>query len=263
MTNFRDVEQLSAYLDGQLKDSEATKLESLLKTNPELISLLDELRQSRAILRQLPQRRAPRNFTLTPEMVGQRPPLPRTYPLFRFATAMATFLLLFSFAANYVAPRLSMIAGSPQAYGIGGGGGGGDAAEPEMAMEAAPTEEPLLEAPAAQPAEGLATEEPAEEPPEVESLVIPTATSSGEPDARVEPTPELAAKSEEQDQVLAGTEVADEPELPAPEEKDIPPSPGRFIPASWQIVLGVLIFANIAILFAMRKMAAAKWQNPK
>jgi len=144
MTNFRDVEQLSAYLDGQLKDSEAAKLESLLKTNPELASLLEELRQSKAILRQLPQRRAPRNFTLTPKMVGQKPPLPGTYPLFRFATGLATILLIFSFAANYALPSLSRMASAPAAYGIGGGGGGGgDAEEPEMAMEAAPAEEPV------------------------------------------------------------------------------------------------------------------------
>jgi len=261
MTNFRELEQLSAYLDGQLKDSEAAKLESLLKTNPELASLLEELRQSKAILRQLPQRRAPRNFTLTPKMVGQRPPLPRTYPLFRFATGLATFLLLFSFATNYVVPSMSRMASAPAVYGIGGGkGGGGDAAEPEMAMEAAPAEapveEPMAEAPAAAPAEGQATEEPAALPPAADAL-SPTETSLEGSEARGEPTPGLAAKTGEQDQVSAGTEATGESELPELGKE------GNIIPASWQIALGVLIFANIVILFAMRKNAAVKWKNPK
>lgn len=262
MTNFRDIEKLSAYLDGQLKESEAARVETLLKTNPELASLLEELRQSQAILRRLPQRRAPRNFTLTPKMVGQKPPLPRAYPIFRFATAMATFLLVFSFAANFLSPSLSMIASNPMAYGIGGGkGGGGDSAEPEMALEVAPAAEPLeeqmAEAPAAAPVEGLATEEPAQEPPADEAAAIPTETSPEEPGARVEPTPEMAAKTGEPDQ------VPDEPGPPVPGEDDSIPTPVRVIPTSWLIALGVVIFANLIILLAMRTFAAAKWKNPK
>ena len=65
--SFRDVQQLSAYLDGQLKPSEAARLESRLQSEPGLASIFEELRQTRSLLRQLPQRRAPRNFTLTPK----------------------------------------------------------------------------------------------------------------------------------------------------------------------------------------------------
>jgi len=257
MTNFRDVEKLSAYLDGQLKDSEAVKVETLLKTNPELASLLEELRHSRAILRQLPQRRAPRNFTLTPKMVRQKPPMPRAYPFFRFATAMAAFLLIFSFAANLAAPTLRMMATSPVAYGIGGGGGGGDAQEPEMAMESAPAEEPAMEAPA--PA---ATEAPAEIPP-AEGITAPTETVHDNTEARVEPTPEAALKNGAQDQLPDETGPVTGQETPIPGAEPIPGSQGMVIPVSWQIALGVLVFANIAILFVMRKFAAAKWQTPK
>ncbi len=35
---FRDVEQLSAYLDGQLPPAEAARLETRLKTDPQLHS---------------------------------------------------------------------------------------------------------------------------------------------------------------------------------------------------------------------------------
>ncbi len=139
--SFRDVQKLSAYLDGQLKPSKVARLESRLKTDSELASILKELRQTRSLLRQLPQRRAPRNFTLTPKMVGQKPPLPRTYPAFRFATVLATLLLFFTFATNFIGPRLVQTA-APYPYGRGGGGGG----EPETMMESA-TEGPAQELP--------------------------------------------------------------------------------------------------------------------
>ena len=148
--SFHDVEKLSAYLDGQLKPSETARLESRLQSNPELASILNDLRQARGILRQLPQRRAPRNFTLTPKMVGQKPPMPRTYPVFRFATALATLLLFFTFATNFMAPRLVRTAVPYGIGGYGGGGGGGDA-ESELPMEAAPESPPSLESGAPAP----------------------------------------------------------------------------------------------------------------
>ena len=56
--NQRDVELLSAYLDGQLKPSDSARLESRLKSEPELVSVMDDLRAARNLLRRLPQRRA-------------------------------------------------------------------------------------------------------------------------------------------------------------------------------------------------------------
>lgn len=91
--NKRDLELLSSYLDGELKPSDSTKLEARLTSDPELASVLNDLRAARTLLRKLPARKAPRNFTLTRKMVGQNPPLPRAYPIFRFATAAATLLV--------------------------------------------------------------------------------------------------------------------------------------------------------------------------
>ena len=68
--NSRDLELLSSYLDGQLKPSESARLERRLASEPDLRSVLDDLRAARGLLRQLPVRKAPRNFTLTPKMVG-------------------------------------------------------------------------------------------------------------------------------------------------------------------------------------------------
>lgn len=139
---FHDVEQLSAYLDGKLSQADSARLESRLQTDPELRAVMDDLSQSRALLRKLPERRAPRSFTLTPKMAGVKPPLPRAYPTLRFATALATLLLVFSFAANALAPSLT--SSSPMAaYGLGGGGG------PETNSDLAPaaTEAPALAEP--------------------------------------------------------------------------------------------------------------------
>jgi len=100
MTSFRDVEILSAYLDGQLSPSDSARLESRLSSDASLRVIMDDLRAARGLLRQLPQRRAPRNFRLTPKMAGIRPPEPRAYPTLRFATVLATLLFLATFAIN-------------------------------------------------------------------------------------------------------------------------------------------------------------------
>lgn len=138
--NHQDVEQLSAYLDGLLSPSDSAQLQARLASEPVLASTLNGMRESRALLRRLPHRRAPRNFLLTPKMVGRKPPLPRSYPVFRFATALATLLFGLSFVGNQFA-RLG--AAPMPAYGMGGGGGGA----PDVPV----TEAPMLEAAPAEP----------------------------------------------------------------------------------------------------------------
>ena len=153
--NQRDVEQLSSYLDGGLSPSDSARLKTRLASDLELASALDALRAARSLLRRMPHRRAPRNFLLTPKMVGKKPPLPRSYPVFRFATALATLLFGLSFLTNQV---VSFGASAPApAYGIGGGA---DAA----------TEAPMLEmAPAA-------TEPPAE--PTLQAALLPSTVAT-------------------------------------------------------------------------------------
>jgi hypothetical protein len=47
---FRDVEKLSAYLDGQLSRADAARLESRLASDPGLRAVMDDLRRTRAVL---------------------------------------------------------------------------------------------------------------------------------------------------------------------------------------------------------------------
>ena len=95
----RDWEYLSTYLDRQLKPKEIASLEARLSADPDFSAALGEMQRTRDALRSLPVMRAPRNFTLTPQMVGQRSkvrsrPAGRLAPVFGFASALATFILV-------------------------------------------------------------------------------------------------------------------------------------------------------------------------
>jgi anti-sigma factor RsiW len=214
---FRDVEQLSAYLDGQLPQAEAARLEQKLKADPQLADLHRQLSQARMVLRQLPARRAPRNFTLTPQMAGVKAPTPRTFSIFGFASAFASLLLVLTFAANaFGALAGGSMAAAPVAYGIGGGpvetapesrpqsGGGDDMAATEMPAAAAPI------APAATQAPAAAAELAPETTPTPEAMRIGAAP--------VEPTAETFAKQA--------------PALPPPQPVTAP-EPGPPLVAGW------------------------------
>lgn len=69
--NAQDYELLSAYLDGELSNIERLALEGRLASEPELQQELASLRGMVALVEQLPRLKAPRNFSLTPAMVGQ------------------------------------------------------------------------------------------------------------------------------------------------------------------------------------------------
>ena len=255
--NRRDSELLSAYLDGELKASDSKQLEARLKSDPELASVLNNLRTTRTLLHKLPSRKAPRNFTLTRKMVGQSPPLPRTYPIFRLATVVATLLFFFSFGINSFG---SQLASQPLAYGIGGSGGGGGADEsfaqdaPAMEMESAPA----AEAPMA-PAEEPAMEEPAAPAPAAEpealadtgettldSASLPTEVSPTDDSARVVETP--SSKAGEAENVLEGEQVQVQREAP------------RIISSSWQTGLIVIALAGMLLMSLMRYIAVRRWK---
>ena len=124
---FGDMENLSAYLDGQLSQSERTRLEMRLQAEPDLAAALEELRQTRALLKHIPPRRAPRNFTLTPGMAGIQPPIPRLVPVFSWASAVAMLLFIFTLGTSLVG-QLSINTAAPMLAAAPSGFGGGPAA---------------------------------------------------------------------------------------------------------------------------------------
>jgi len=129
---FRDMENLSAYLDGQLSPVEKTRLEQRVQSDPALASALVELRQTHRLLALAPHRRAPRNFTLTPKMAGIRPPVPRLVPALSWASAVAMLLFIFTIGANLVG-QFSFAASSPMMANAPSGLGGGPAAAATLA----------------------------------------------------------------------------------------------------------------------------------
>ncbi len=171
----RDLERLSAYLDGDLSPREVGALEARLRDDQGLRQSLAELRAVVGAVRRLPSLRPPRNFTLRPE-AARRPSA--SYPVLRFATLVASALFVLTtvvraaplrgFSLGAMAPAapaaemaaedsLSMqapaepTAGKAMGTPVTGAELGAVSATSEPAMEsrtAAPTEAALAEAPA-------------------------------------------------------------------------------------------------------------------
>lgn len=154
----RDLELLSAYLDGHLSQTDGARLESRIKNDPELRSAYDGLRQTRALLRKLPARRAPRNFRLTPQMVGIKPTLSRSFPIFRLASVLASILLFLGYAVNLFSPN--RLLASPALFSYGAS----NAPAPTAAPEEAFSQKVMAEATEAPPS------------PQQDAYAVPTAT---------------------------------------------------------------------------------------
>jgi hypothetical protein len=90
----RDLERLSAYLDGALNARQTARMDARLDREPVLRKALTELRQTAHLLRSMPQVAAPRHFTLTPEMVAGRKPH-AAYPVLKLASALVAAAFVF------------------------------------------------------------------------------------------------------------------------------------------------------------------------
>lgn len=242
MKNFRNIETLSAYLDGELDSKESARLETRLKSDPELEPALRDLRFARGILRKLPSRRAPRNFTLTRQMVGLKPPLPRSYPLVRFATVFAALLFLCSFTANTLTPMFTFGFGAAAPAPVGGMGGGAE--EPIMEMAPAVTKETF-----AQDSAPATEAPPAEMLPAAAPTPMPEALST-EATRIVEPTPSLKE---------GGTQpTAESPAAGTAHQPEVPAEPRVFI--NWAALFLIVSMAGGIILWVMRLTAKRKWR---
>jgi hypothetical protein len=100
----REWEDLSAYLDGQLSPKESARLEEKLQARADLRRALEELSRTRMLLRSQPPVRAPRNFLLSPKMVGERrapAPANRLFPVMRLASALAMALFVLALVGDF------------------------------------------------------------------------------------------------------------------------------------------------------------------
>jgi hypothetical protein len=225
---------LSSYLDNQLPERDRSRLETRLKSEPELRQALEDLRRTRVILRNQPRLRAPRNFTLTPATAGVRSRrlgsfaglFASPFATLRLASALAAiFLVLLTvgdLTVRRYAPAPRAISMSEQLerpiMGMGGGGGGGGGAPMPMI---APTEEAAVEALPAAPA--LASEIP-----DQKALVV---TPLGSSDAAV------AGSSKEPPRVMEGQPLAGaDAQLPAPQANTSAPTTPQEMPPSSTLI---------------------------
>jgi hypothetical protein len=99
----KEWETLSAYLDGQLSTNDRVRLERLLTERPEMYVALIDLRRTRDFLRRQPSLRAPRNFTLSPQLAGIRIKERRSsfaFPVLSAVSALASILLVLVFVGD-------------------------------------------------------------------------------------------------------------------------------------------------------------------
>jgi hypothetical protein len=99
----KEWEALSAYLDGQLSTNDRIRLEELLTERPEMRVALKDLRRTRDFLRSQPSLRAPRNFTLSPQLAGIRTKERGSsfaFPVLSAVSALASILLVLVFVGD-------------------------------------------------------------------------------------------------------------------------------------------------------------------
>lgn len=90
----KDWTQLSAYLDGELSQRDAKKLQTRIEGNPDFQAALENLQTVKAVLSKAPRLPVPRNFTLRRSLVES--PQKRTAPVrgYRLAAAVLSFLFI-------------------------------------------------------------------------------------------------------------------------------------------------------------------------
>jgi hypothetical protein len=210
----KDYLLLSAYLDGELPQTELQRFEKRLLSDQQFKRTLEELAYTKRLLRAMPRIRAPRNFMLTPERVKKTARRQIFQPAWGLVSAVSTFLLLMIFAGTSIIPRLaasraavpemaslsndaalsqesgSEVAESPmiilwnpqRAYGMGGGGGDGN--DPGLttikgAPETAPAEPVTSPDSQTTPPDTFTTEQLQQADPSTMILGIPDEESQG------------------------------------------------------------------------------------
>jgi anti-sigma factor RsiW len=206
----KDLILLSAYLDGELSAGQKDRLEERLLSERVLADELDKLSRTRKVLRSAPRLSAPRNFTLTPDMVDARKRVswPKLLRGLRLASAAAAVLLVGLLVYDYsgiLAPAVLQ-----------------GAAPPEVMQEAVTSAENRLEGTtSASPVvedemEALGEiEAPAEMPEEEQAGEADQATSADIEDGEQAEEPSVKITREEEHQDFSGeediqTETADQ-----------------------------------------------------
>ncbi len=215
-------EAVAAYLDEALSNRARQRFEQEMAQDETLRLEVEQLLLIKQSLRQLPQRKVPRNFILDPAQYSRpaRQPWVQAYPVLRAATAMTAFFLLFAFVAGVFTglgagePALAPAAdvaqiestqviaetAEPQVFEFGEAEDEGreppaeeEAMEEEVATYDVLTEETMEEEDAAEsaaaPSAATAVPSPANS---IEGVTAEDDASDSEPTATVSPTPTVS-----------------------------------------------------------------------
>ncbi len=182
MTNLSEqqLEQLSAYLDGELPDHERIAVEQQIQVNPALAAELREMQTMLAMLHAVPAIQPPRTFTLDQAVYGRQ--RRAGFSWMRWATALGALVLMLT-----VGLTLAQQGGSETAQTAPSAGNAD-----ELAMQVAPAEEPASASRSAAESAAAATEAPAAVAP-TEAAAMAFSSATGEPVGGAPPAPESAA----------------------------------------------------------------------
>ncbi len=105
---YKDWVMISAFLDNELSPADVKRIDNRRKADPEFQSSLDEIAYTRRLLHSLPQKRAPRNFTLSTANVKNKTPRRNLWiqPALSFVSIAAALALVVIFAGSYLLPRM-------------------------------------------------------------------------------------------------------------------------------------------------------------
>ncbi len=182
----RDLEALSAYLDGELNPAQTSKLEARLSSNQELRAALEELRYTRAALRLAPTLRAPRSFALTPQMAGVSSRPGGLAAAMRLVSVAATFLFVVTVAGDLLANNLTRLG----------------------AMSAAEAEMPAMESLAFDSEDNVVEEQAERADKTAEELSLATAAAEMQMEEMQEEESAMAAEAPQEDTEESADEAA-------------------------------------------------------
>ena len=100
--NDHDLELISAYLDSRLSAAELNQVKARIESDPQFKSSVDEIAYTRRLLKALPSRRAPRNFTLKSENVKAPRRALWLQPALSFVSIAAALVVIFVFSTSYL-----------------------------------------------------------------------------------------------------------------------------------------------------------------
>lgn len=99
----REWQLLSAFLDGELSKKDQKRAVRLLSDHPVAEPSIEKLRYVKTVLKLLPVRKVPRNFTVSPEEVGKSN-IPALAGVLRYASAVSAALLAVVLVFDLIIP---------------------------------------------------------------------------------------------------------------------------------------------------------------